>query len=228
MFPILSYVGLRFLYARLLGFTPTAPTVSEPGTPAAGAEENAERSVITGPAVTFKDQEIPVALPRRIGLTGPGKVTIGMMIGVLGTFEAVFVSQVAANWETLTAGTDIPGRLWVMAIGSVLIPLICYASLTEFRRQRRLITGGELAMARITRQTTRSAGSARNGGRSSRQYIYYEFQDYFGRKVSRREMDFTRSLYEGMEVPVFYDPQNTENSLPICASYYRIQPENPA
>ena len=49
---------------------------------------------------------------------------IGLMVLVLGTFEAVFVSQVALNWETLMAGTDIPGRLWVMAIGSVLIPLI--------------------------------------------------------------------------------------------------------
>ena len=223
VFPVLGYVGLHFLHARLLGITPTAPPVAEPGT-----EEKAERSVstspaaITGPTVTFDGQQIPVALPRRAGLNRSGRVTIGMMVGVLGIFEAVFVSQVALNWETLLAGIDIPGRLWVMAIGSVLIPLISYVSLREFRRQRRLIASGELTMARVIRQ--RGGGN----GRNSQHYIEYEYKDFVGRKVSKTAMDFTRSLYEGMEVPVVYDRQNAEDSLPICASYYRIQPENPA
>ncbi|HEV2224057.1 MAG TPA: hypothetical protein VGR84_13745, partial [Candidatus Acidoferrales bacterium] len=56
----------------------------------------------------------------------------------------------------------------------------------------------------------------------SNSIITYEFEDAEGKTIAGSGNDLTRSLYEGMSVPVFYDAQNSKRQIAACASFFEI------
>lgn len=79
-------------------------------------------------------------------------------------------------------------------------------------KQKQLLAEGEMSMARVTDRVL-----ARNGPN-----IRYEFITPLGEHFSGSAQDGTRKLSVGMNVPVFYDPQNPKRQLALCASFYEV------
>jgi hypothetical protein len=81
------------------------------------------------------------------------------------------------------------------------------------RRDRRLLREGEFAIATVTGQQL--AG----GGKNRRSAIQYQYKTAAGLSVEGKATDDTWSLYEDMEIVVFYDPAHPSESVPlVCAS----------
>jgi hypothetical protein len=79
-------------------------------------------------------------------------------------------------------------------------------------KQKQLLADGEMAMALVTKRWL-----ARNGPN-----IRYEFTTPLGEHFSRGAPDGPRQLSVGMNVPIFYDPQNPKKQLALCASFYEV------
>lgn len=81
-----------------------------------------------------------------------------------------------------------------------------------FVRQRRLVSTGEVAIGRITRDY----GRGRNG-----QGVRYQFNARLGETFSKRANSWeVRSFKEGMRIPVFYDPAHPKKQVALFAAYY--------
>jgi hypothetical protein len=81
-------------------------------------------------------------------------------------------------------------------------------------QQRWLLTMGEMAVGRVTKQWTVRTG---NG-------IRYEFTTRGGETISGMTTDSSRRLLVGMNVPIFYEPQNPKNQVAISAAFYEVVP----
>ncbi len=103
---------------------------------------------------------------------------------------------------------DLVPLLIIVGIWSVLSVVV----MRRAWKDRRLLQNGDLAIATVTNQEL-------TGGRHPRSRITYEFKDASGLKIHSEKNDDSRTLYEEMETPVFYNPGNTADSVPlVCAS----------
>jgi hypothetical protein len=89
--------------------------------------------------------------------------------------------------------------------------VIGITTIRSARRDRKLLAEGEIAIAIVTHQ-------ALGGERHQQSKIRYEFKDATGRLVKGGGTDESWKLYENMEVPVFYDPENPEKNVTLCAA----------
>jgi hypothetical protein len=80
-------------------------------------------------------------------------------------------------------------------------------------QQKWLLSMGEVAMGRVTKQW-----AARNGSG-----IRYEFTTPTGETITGMTTDATRQLLPGMSVPIFYDPRQPKKQVALCASFYEVQ-----
>ncbi|HVB36110.1 MAG TPA: hypothetical protein VND42_02635, partial [Candidatus Acidoferrales bacterium] len=95
---------------------------------------------------------------------------------------------------------------------TVLIACVPFFVRVRMVRDQNLMENGAVAMARVTGQQTLKNNSV----------ITYEFEDANGKTISESGPDLTRSLFEGMTVPVFYDAQNPKRQVAACASFFEI------
>ena len=107
-------------------------------------------------------------------------------------------------------------------LGSLLLfaliwSVIGITTIRSARRDRKLLAEGEIAIAIVTHQ-------ALSGGRHQQSKIRYEFKDAAGRLVKGGGTDESWKLYEDMEVPVFYDPENPEKNVTLCAATCELEP----
>jgi len=79
-------------------------------------------------------------------------------------------------------------------------------------REGQILANGELASGYVT---------AQNNGRYT-QSIQYCFRLAGGKLIAGQCNDASRSLYEGMTVPVFYDAENPTHSIPLDCSLTKI------
>jgi hypothetical protein len=95
---------------------------------------------------------------------------------------------------------------------AVIWSFICIGTISEAHKDRHLLANGDVAVATITSQEL-------VGGRQKRSEITYNFRDRSGRIHFGKATDDSRTLYEEMQTPVFYDPQKTQkNVLLVTAS----------
>jgi uncharacterized protein DUF3592 len=80
-------------------------------------------------------------------------------------------------------------------------------------RHRHLVSNGELALGRITK----NYGSARNG-----QYLRYQFSTQSDETLSKIRTSW-KLLDVGMGIPVFYDPYNSKKQVALFAAYYEVE-----
>ncbi len=93
--------------------------------------------------------------------------------------------------------------------------LILSLALISEQRNRKLLKDGELTAGRVISQR-------RTGGRHPRSLIVYSFTDRSGIGRQRESTDHSRSYFEEMIVPVFYDAQDPRRSLALCGTYLKI------
>lgn len=102
---------------------------------------------------------------------------------------------------------DLVPLLIVGGIWSVIAVVV----IRRARKDRRLLAEGNLAMATITSQCL-------TGGKHQRSKVEYEFKDAAGLRVHGEATDESFTLYEEMETPIFYNPANPTENVPLVSA----------
>jgi len=124
----------------------------------------------------------------------------------------------AARARTVTPKLDSPNEI-VNLLTSVLFVLIWLSitipTIRGVFRDRRLLSNGEIGIAVVTRQSS-------TGGKTKTSRIEYQFKDAAGRQYSGKSTDESRELYEDMETPVFYNPENPAENIALVGATYDV------
>jgi hypothetical protein len=103
--------------------------------------------------------------------------------------------------------------LWKSVPFIVLPPILLLLMFWMFSGHRRLVTNGEVAIARVTDVSSRRRG----------QVITYEFLDRSGRLITTTSPDNTRSFSPGMDIAVFFSAENPQtDQIALCGSVYEV------
>jgi hypothetical protein len=162
--------------------------------------------------VVFKDKEFPelakISRPRRLRMTwkGRGYFAIALLVTTLYTLYGL-----PAVWTDFNNPNSKHSKDWTLVIPMLFVYGYSFVFLRNRLRERQLLANGELATGYVT---------AQNNGRYT-QSVQYCFR-LGERLVGGRCTDSSRSLYEGMTVPVFFDPENPERSVPLDCSLTKI------
>jgi hypothetical protein len=149
--------------------------------------------------------------PRPVRMSSRGKSTSALVAVVLTVSMTLFFAGLIA--QTKAAGVNVgPAQYAKYALPIVFILGIVPFMLVTITRQKPLIAEGEIAMARVTERRL-----ARHG-----RTIRYQFTTPLGEHFSRKASDGSGQLSAGMNVPIFYDPQNPGKQLALCASFYEV------
>jgi len=155
---------------------------------------------------------ISLPTPRPVRLGRRGKVMLTMVLLVVFFLDAFLIWSLYGVWYGAHSFADFHGPQIFLACLTVVIACVPFFVRRGIVRHKNLMENGAVAMARVTGQRTLKSNSI----------ITYEFEDANGRTVSESGPDLTRSLYERMTVPVFYDPQNSKRQVAACASFFEI------
>ena len=184
-----------------------ASTGSSAKTEAAGAGSNAAPSgAITGEYRALA--KLP--RPRPVRMSRQGRMNTAIIAFSMLCFAAALVAMVVIKPASGTGNT--PPRLVVFALPIALVAVIVFVMRRSLVQQRWLLAEGEIAMARVTKQWV-----ARNG-----HGIRYEFTAPNGETFSRMTTDNAHQLTVGMNVPVFYDPDEPKKQVAVCAAFYEV------
>jgi len=215
---VLAFSALPLFYAlsalhqaRKLKHLSFQPVVHEAG--AFAISEMGSSSEVPSKTIAFKEKEFPelVALPRprKLKMTWKGRGYFTFAMIVVGLYT---VYGLPAAWSEFSNPHSPRGRDWTSVVP---LAVIYGYSFTFFRnrfRERQILANGELASGYVT---------AQNNGRYT-QSIQYCFRLPGGKLISSQCNDASRSLYEGMTVPVFYDAQKPTRCIPLDCSLTRI------
>jgi hypothetical protein len=152
--------------------------------------------------------------PRPVRLGPRGKVMLTVVLLVVFFLDAFLVWSLYGLWYGTRSFADFHGPQIFLVCLTVLIACVPFFVRRGIVRHRDLMENGAVAMARVTGQRTLKSNSI----------ITYEFEDADGKTISESGPDLTRSLYEGMTVPVFCDPHNPKRQVAACASFFEIVP----
>lgn len=138
-----------------------------------------------------------------------GFAVVFILFGALAIFMAglLFTSGKGDNGNPVTPGFTV-FMLGLVAF-SLILPWVIVGSTLS---QKKLMMNGQFALARVTAQWTMRNT---NG-------ISYTFKDVTGAVFNCRGSDPTRAVFEGMSVPVFYNPENPRKQIAECASAYEV------
>jgi len=189
--------------AVLGGETPQAVTShAGPITISAPSEEVAEQYAV-----------LPeLSRPRAVRISRRGKMNITIIsIGLL-AFAGALIAMIKTQPRTSSQNLVPVSRPILYVLPLALAMVLAGVVLRTVEQQGQLLSTGELAMARVTRQW-----NARNA-----YGIQYEFTTPSGETFSRRTRDTAGQLLVGMTVPVFYDRQDPKKQVALCASFYEI------
>ena len=155
--------------------------------------------------------------PRPVRMSRQGKLNAAIISISLLLFAGGLVAMIALHPASPAGGpasggnTTLPRSVvYLLPIG--LVAALAFAMRRTLARQRELLSMGEVAMARVTKQWT-----ARNGNG-----IRYEFTDPAGGTISGMTTDSARELVVGMSMPVFYDRENPKRQVALCAAFYEV------
>jgi hypothetical protein len=197
---------LRRLEAIRAGVAVPAPNVA-----AATAEQTAAAMQAD---VAERETHVLFSLPppRDVRMKTRGKIGFGIVFVVFGGL-AIFMVVLLLTFGKGSGATPAPPGFTVMMLGlaafSLLLPILIFRSTLK---QKKLMIGGEFALARITGQWTMRNS---NG-------VSYTFTDASGQIFNCRGNDPARAFFEGMTVPVFYNPENPRKQVAACASAYEV------
>jgi hypothetical protein len=162
--------------------------------------------------ITFRKKEFPeltaLPRPRKLKITWRGRGYLAFASIVIALYTTYGLPEV---WSEFNSPHSQRGGYWVL-----LLPAMIYGySFAFFRkrfRERQLLANGELASGYVTAQQNGRYG----------QSINYCFILPGGETINGQCNDASRSLYEGMTVPVFYDADNPKRSVPLPCSLTKV------
>jgi hypothetical protein len=181
---------------------------------------NTPTSEITGKKAL---KQVPIGAHLLWGLSKPRRVRLKPFARIM-TVAFPISWIIIAFFGYMIAADQIEESHPFPALGN-LVPLLLIALIWSFvaittirraRKDRKLLAEGDLAIAVVTRQKL-------NGGKHRTSEIRYEFKDKAGKLVEGKGIDDSWELYEDMEVPVFYDPDNSGRNVAICSALCEIR-----
>jgi uncharacterized protein (DUF983 family) len=150
--------------------------------------------------------------PRPVRVSRKGRSNLLIALAGVAAFDLIFLAHIWTAYKEAGSFQALPRADWMWLMLAVAMALIPYATWKNVKRQRALLETGEVALATILKQF----------GNRSTFSIQYEFRDAQGLKVTGLATDNTRSLYEGMNVPVFFDAQNPKQRVAQCESFCEV------
>jgi len=150
--------------------------------------------------------------PRPVRLGPRGKIMLTVVLLVVFFLDAFLIWSLYGVWYGTHSFADFHGPQIFLACLTVLIACVPFFVRRGMVRHKNLMENGAVAMARVTGQRTLKNNSI----------ITYEFEDTNGATISESGPDLTRSFFEGMTVPVFYDAKNPKRQVAACASFFEI------
>lgn len=150
--------------------------------------------------------------PRPVRLGARGKIMLTVVLLVVFVLDAFLIWSLYGLWYGTRSFADFHGPQIFLACLTALIACVPFFVRRGMVRHKNLMENGAVAMAHVTDQKTLKSNSI----------ITYEFEDANGKTLSESGPDLTRSLYEGMTVPVFYDAQDSKRQVVACASFFEI------
>ena len=148
--------------------------------------------------------------PRPVRMSRQGRTNTAILAVSMLFFAAALVAMVVI--KPVSGGGVTPPRAVVFGLPFVLVAVIVFVMRRSLVQQRWLLAEGEIAMARVTKQWI-----SRNG-----HGIRYEFTAPGGETFSRMTTDNARQLLVGMDVPIFYDPDEPKKQVALCAAFYEV------
>jgi hypothetical protein len=201
---ILAFLGLPGLWAvrawtQLRNLGRILPAASADRAP----EPSAQTAILSQkgyPALAV------LARPRKLRMTWRGRLYIGFAIAAVG----IWTYFLPAVWRAYrgTRGTDE----WVTVAWSAMIYGYSFNCFRNRYRERQLLANGELATGCVVKQTNTRYS----------QTVDYTFQDAGGKITTGHSTDASRSLYEGMSTPVFYDTFDPKRNISLDCSLTKI------
>ena len=202
---LLLYVSLRWSRKRYEAAVRDFEAGARPGAPPQAAQER------RAPAADFKPLlEIP--RPRQVRVSRRGRSNLVIAMTGVAAFDLIFIAHLWREYTAAGSLAALPRADWMWMALAVAIALIPYATWKNVKRQRALLETGEVAVATVLRQFSNRPTFT----------IQYEFLDAQGQKLTGLATDTTRSLYEGMSVPVFYDAQDPGRRVAQCESFCEV------
>jgi len=147
--------------------------------------------------------------PRRLKLSWRGRAYA--LIALVGGPIALYWMTMDIREGLRLGGSDHSGA-WSLAVAGAVVCFYMLRFVHARLRERRLLAEGATATGYVISQETNRYS----------QSIAYRFQDAGGRTFTARCADPSRSLYEGMTTPVFYDPNQPTQSIPLDCSLTKI------
>ena len=176
---------------------------------------HAGATTISAPTEEVAEQYAVIAemsRPRTVRMSRQGKRNVTVIIlatlAFVGGLIAIIKAQPQASPRNAIPVSGPVVYILPLALAMVIAGLL----LRALEQQSQLLSNGDLAMARVTRQW-----NSRNG-----YGIHYEFTTPAGEIFSRMTTDNARELSVGMTVPIFYDRQSPKKQVALCASSYEI------
>lgn len=216
LFATLPTLLLGFVYA---GARQGLTKLRAPVVGASASDSSVAASVAASAQVSSANEKVEqysflVSLPppRPVRLGRRGQISMAVVLLLAFVFEAFLIWNLYRTWYRTHSFADFHGPEIFLACLAILIASIPFLVRRRMVRDQDLVENGAVAIARVTGQRTFKNNST----------ITYEFEDAAGKTISRSANDFTRSFYEGMTVPVFYDPQNPKRHVAACAAFFEV------
>jgi len=150
--------------------------------------------------------------PRPVRVSRKGRTNLVIAMAGVAAFDLIFLAHVWSSYSAAGSFAALTPADWLWMGFALAMALIPYATWKNVQRQRALLETGEVALATVLRQFSNRSTFT----------IQYEFRDPQGQKVTGLATDNTRSLYEGMSVPVFFDAQSPARRVAQCESFCEV------
>jgi hypothetical protein len=211
-----NYFVYRNQLAKLQALPPSASSAATATTGGTGSSGGfGGSSGLRGETVQHDppyDALSSVPRPRRIRMARRGQV--GIAVGVIFVAVAATFLGIALYSRMAPAGTfpTVGEKGWLLAGLLAMMVLVPYAMWRAQARECDLLQNGEIAEGHVTKQWL-------NKGNSS---IAYEFTDFRGDRHRGLGNDYTKKLYVGMPLAVFYDSNNPKRQVAYCSTLHEI------
>lgn len=151
--------------------------------------------------------------PRRLRLKHGYRFWVVLLAATLVIIPAVLAGLLVVEWDAHPPSQVFNSDFW-SAVPFIVLPLIVLLLMFWiFSKDRRLMTYGEISIGKVTGLRFRRRSPI----------ITYEFLDRSGRLVTTSSPDNTRSFFQGMAIPVFFNPENPEeDQVALCGSVYEV------
>ncbi len=212
LFALFAY-GWRKLRSDLRRLKAIRAGVAVPPPNVAAAEAQQSAAVMQS-EIAEREAHVLFSLPppRAVRMRKRGKIgfaVVFIMFGGLAIFILVLLRTVGKGDNAPPVVPGFTGTMLALVAFSLLLPILIFRSTLK---QKKLMINGQFALARITGQW---AMRNSNG-------ISYTFTDASGRVFNCRGNDPSRAFFEGMTVPVFYNPENPKKQVAACCSAYEV------